>query len=186
MKNYIAPDYMFFSFFPWAAFFVFGLAAGSVIRLVKDDEMDRVMQWAALFGAWLLVGGRYFSELPYSLYTKSEFWLNSPAQVLMKLGVMLWVLPFAFIWTRYAANTGWSPVCQLGTTSLLVYWVHIEIVYGRWLGAWKENLDNTQVAMLTAVVIALMLALSVLKTSAKKWSAIPAALRWYPFTSRAN
>ena len=186
VKNYIAPDYMFFSFFPWAAFFVFGLAAGSVIRLVKDDEMDRVMQWAALFGAGLLVGGRYFSELPYSLYTKSEFWLNSPAQVLMKLGVMLWVLPFAFIWTRYAANTGWSPVCQLGTTSLLVYWVHIEIVYGRWLGAWKERLDNTQVAMLTALVIALMLALSVLRTSAKKWSTMPAAFRWYPFTSRAN
>jgi uncharacterized membrane protein len=186
VKNYIAPDYMFFSFFPWAAFFVFGLAAGSVIRLVKDDEMDRVMQWAALFGAGLLIGGRYFSELPYSLYTKSEFWLNSPAQVLMKLGVMLWILPFAFIWTRYAANTGWSPVSQLGTTSLLVYWVHIEIVYGRWLGSWKENLDNTQVAMLTALVIALMLALSVLKTSAKKWSAMPAALRWYPFTSRAN
>ena len=186
VKNYIAPDYMFFSFFPWAAFFVFGLAAGSVIRLVKDDEMDRVMQWAALFGAAMLFGGRYFSELPYSLYTKSEFWLNSPTQVLMKLGVMLWVLCFAFIWTRYAANTGWSPVIQLGTTSLLVYWVHIEIVYGRWLGAWKESLDNTQVAMLTALLIALMLALSVLKTSAKKWSAMPAALRWYPFTSRAN
>ncbi len=66
-----------------------------------------------------------------TLYTKSEFWLNSPAQVLMKLGVMLWILPFAFIWTRYAANTGWSPVSQLGTTSLLVYWVHIELVYGR-------------------------------------------------------
>jgi hypothetical protein len=35
-------------------------------------------------------------------------------------------------------------------------------------------------------VIALMLALSVLKTSAKKWKAMPAALRWYPFTSRLD
>jgi fucose 4-O-acetylase-like acetyltransferase len=148
--------------------------------------MDRAMQWAALIGAALIVGGHYFSDLPYSLYTKSEFWLNSPALVLIKLGVTLWILPFAFIWTRYAANTGWSLVTQLGTTSLLVYWVHIELVYGRWLGAWKEGLDNTQVAMLTAAVIALMLALSVLKTSASKWKAMPAALRWYPFTSRAN
>ncbi len=186
VKNYIAPDYLFFSFFPWAAFFVFGLSAGSVIRLVEAAQMDRAMQWAALFGAGLIVGGHYFSDLPYSLYTKSEFWLNSPALVLMKLGVILWIVPFAFIWTRYAANTGWSLVSQLGTTSLLVYWVHIELVYGRWLGAWKENLDNTQVAILTAVVIALMLALSVLKTAAKKWKTMPAALRWYPFTSRAN
>src|SRR6266481_5247462 len=89
IKNYIAPDYLFFSFFPWAAFFVFGLSAGSVIRLVEAAQMDRAMQWAALFGAGLIVGGHYFSDLPYSLYTKSEFWLNSPALVLMKLGVIL-------------------------------------------------------------------------------------------------
>ena len=182
LKNYIAPDYQFFSFFPWAAFFAFGLSMGSVIRLLQDDQMDRAMQWAALFGAALLVGGRYFSDLPYSLYTKSEFWLDSPAQVLMKLGVLLWILPFAFVWTRYAANTGWSAVSQLGTTSLLVYWVHIELVYGRWLGGWKESLDNLQVAMLTAAVIALMLALSVLRTSAKKWKGLAAGLRLYPFT----
>src|SRR5579872_1442447 len=31
VKNYIAPDYAYFSFFPWAAFFVFLLSAGSVI-----------------------------------------------------------------------------------------------------------------------------------------------------------
>ena len=106
--------------------------------------------------------------------------------ILIKLGVLLWILPFAFLWTRYAANTGWSPVRQLGTTSLLVYWVHIELVYGRWLGSWKEGLDNTQVVAVTAGVIALMLAISVVRTSGKKWSAMPAALRWYPFTSRAN
>ncbi len=186
IKNYIAPDYVFFSFFPWAAFFAFGLSAGSIIRLVKDEHMDRVMQWAALIGAGLIVGGRYFADLPYSLYQNSEFWLNSPANVFTKLGVVLWILPFAFVWTRYAANTGWSLVRQLGTTSLLVYWVHVELVYGRWLGAWKESLDNTQVVLMSAVVLSLMLLLSVLRTNGKKWFAMPAALRFYPFTSRAN
>jgi uncharacterized membrane protein len=183
LKNYIAPDYLFFSFFPWAAFFAFGLSAGSVIRLLKDDQMDRAMQWSALLGGGLIVGGRYFSELPFSLYPNSEFWLNSPAQILMKLGVVLWILPFAFLWTRYVASTGWSLVRQLGTTSLLVYWVHIELVYGRWLGAWKESLDNMQVVVVSAGVIGLMLGLSVLRTYSKKWSAMPAALRWYPFTA---
>ena len=186
MKNYVAPDYLFFSFFPWAAFFAFGLSAGSVIRLLRDDQMDRAMQWAGLIGAGLIVGGRYFADLPYSLYSKSDFWLDSPELSLIKLGVVLWVLPFAFLWTRYAANIGWRPVRQLGKTSLLVYWVHIELVYGRWLGSWKESLDNMQVAELTAVVIGLMMAISVVKTSSRKWSGMPAALRWYPFTSRAN
>jgi uncharacterized membrane protein len=186
VRNYIAPDYLYFSFFPWASFFAFGLSVGSVIRLLRDDQMDRAMQWAALLGGVLIVGGRYFAELPYSMYTKSEFWLDSPELTLIKLGLLLWILPLAFVWTRYAASTGWSAICQLGTTSLLVYWVHIELVYGRWLGAWKESLDNTQVAVLTCAVIGLMLALSVLRTSSKKWSFMPAGLRWYPFTSRAS
>src|SRR5580704_4562661 len=89
VKNYIAPDYVFFSFFPWAAFFAFGLSAGSVIRLVRDEHMDRVMQWAALIGAGMIVGGRYFADLPYSVYQNAEFWLNSPALVFTKLGVVL-------------------------------------------------------------------------------------------------
>ena len=187
VKNYLAPDYMFFSFFPWAAFFAFGLSAGSVIRMLRDDQMDRAMQWAALLGGGLIVGGRYFSELPYSLYAKSEFWLDSPALVVIKLGVLLWILAFAFVWTRYAVGQNWSMVAQFGTTSLLVYWVHIELVYGRWLGAWKESLDNTQVTALSVLVIALMLGLSVLRTASRKWTVMPSALRWYRFTaSRAD
>jgi uncharacterized membrane protein len=186
VKNYFAPDYLFFSFFPWAAFFAFGLSAGSVIRMLRDHQLDRAMQWAALIGAGLIVGGRYFSELPYSVYAKSDFWLDSPELTLIKLGVLLWILSFSYLWARYAANAGWSPVRQLGVTSLLVYWVHIELVYGRWLGSWKESLDNTQVIALTALVIGLMLALSVLRTSSKKWSAMPAAPRWYPFVSRVT
>jgi peptidoglycan/LPS O-acetylase OafA/YrhL len=183
LKNYIAPDYLFFGFFPWAAFFAFGLSAGSIIRLLRDDQMDRAMQWGALLGAGLIVGGRYFSEIPYSLYTKSDFWLDSPALILIKLGILLWILAFAFLWTRYAVGPSWSLVSQLGTTSLLVYWVHIELVYGRWFGSWKENLDITQVTAFSVILIAAMVLLSVLRTSARKWSAMPAALRWYPFTA---
>jgi len=184
IRNYFAPDFLYFSFFPWAAFFVFGLSAGSVIRLLQDDQLDRAMQWAALLGGGLIVGARYFSELPYSIYSKSDFWLDSPALTLIKVGVMLWILAFAFVWTRYAVGVSWSPLAQFGTTSLLVYWVHIELVYGRWLGAWKESLDIPQVTALSLAVIALMLALSVLKTSRKNWgAAIPAFLRSYPFTA---
>ena len=141
------------------------------------------MQWAAALGGALLLACQYFANGPHRLYAKSEFWLNSPAQVLSKLGVTLLVLAFGFLWTRYGAKPGWSWVRQFGTASLLVYWVHIELVYGRWLGAWKESLDNTQVMALSGVVIGLMLALSLLRTSARKWKTIPAVLRWNPFTS---
>jgi hypothetical protein len=58
-------------------------------------------------------------------------------------------------------------VRQFGTTSLLVYWVHTELVYGRWLYFWKENLTTAQAALASLCVILLMLALSLLKTNWK-------------------
>ncbi|MEO7651297.1 MAG: hypothetical protein ABIZ80_12595, partial [Bryobacteraceae bacterium] len=103
-----------------------------------------------------------------------------------KLGVILWMLAFGFIWTRYAAGPGWSWVAQLGTTSLLVYWVHIELVYGRWLGYWKESLDNASSFALACAIILLMLALSAAKTFGNSWRARLAACRWYPFVSEGS
>jgi hypothetical protein len=123
------------------------------------------MQWAALLGVGMILGARYFANLPFSIYPKSEFWLDSPAQVLIKLGVILVTLAAAYVWTQYgAAGAGWSWVRQFGTTSLLVYWVHIELVYGRWLPWCKNNLDEGQTALAAAILIALMLLLATAKT----------------------
>jgi hypothetical protein len=172
VRHYLAPDYNFFSFFPWAAFLVFGISAGSLIRILPDEHMDRAMQWSAILGGALFLACQYFASLPYTLYTKSDFWLNSPAQVLSKLGVILLVLPVAYLWTRYSGNRGWSWIRQFGITSLLVYWVHIELVYGRWLSFWKESLDVTQTAAAAALVILLLLGLSVLRTNRDLWNSL--------------
>jgi uncharacterized membrane protein len=169
VRHYIAPDYNAFGFFPWAAFLAFGLSAGSLIRVLRRENMDRAMQWSALLGIALVVGAYYASNLPYSLYPKSEFWLDSPAQILIKLGVLLMALPVAFVWTEYGARPGWSWVRQFGTTSLLVYWVHIELVYGRWLWFLKTNLDVPQTVLTAVVVILVMLLLAVAKTYRNRW-----------------
>jgi hypothetical protein len=167
LKAYFVPSYNYFSFFPWAAFIAFGMAAGSVFRVVKKEEMGKVMQWMMLIGLGLIVGGQYFSGLPYSVYTKSEYWLDSPALALIKLGVSLAVTAFAWVWANGAIAHRWSLFCQLGTTSLLVYWVHIEIVYGRWFGLWKESLTYPQVILFSVVLIVLMTLLSMARTRGK-------------------
>ena len=69
---------------------------------------------------------------------------------------------------RYSSE-GWSWVRQLGTTSLLVYWVHIELVYGRWLGFWKDRLTIGETVIAALAVTLLMLALSVAKTTYPSW-----------------
>ena len=69
---------------------------------------------------------------------------------------------------------------QFGTTSLLVYWVHTELVYGRWLYFWKKRLTPLQTAFASVGVILLMLGLSVLKTNWGRWRLPGPALLW-PF-----
>jgi uncharacterized membrane protein len=169
VSAYFVPSYQYFAFFPWASFIAFGISIGSLLRLAKPDQMNRIMQWGALAGLALAFGGQYFSNLPYSLYPKSEFWLNSPGLIVIKLGVVMLVLSFAFVWTEFAVGgNSWSWIRQLGTTSLLVYWVHIELVYGRWFGAQKETLTNLECVVAAVVVIVLMVALSLAKTHWKK------------------
>jgi uncharacterized membrane protein len=179
VRAYIVPDYRYFSFFPWAAYLAFGMSVGSLIRVLQQEYVDRAMQWGAIVGGALILACQFFGNQPYSIYTKAEFWLNSPAQVLTKQGVILLVLSLAFVWTRYGARDGWSWVRQLGTTSLLVYWVHIELVYGRSLWFFKNSLNVGQTAMAAACLIVIMLALSAIKTNRDRLKMALAGVGWW-------
>ncbi len=165
VRAYVVPDKLSFGFFPWAAFVAFGMSAGSVWRRMRRDQMDRAMQWFALLGLTFIVVARFCADIPFSLYASSDFWVNGPWLIFIKLGVALVLLAAAYLWTEYGATPGWSWVRQFGTTSLLVYWAHTELVYGRWLYYWKENLTPAQCAVASAGVILLMLSLSVLRTN---------------------
>jgi fucose 4-O-acetylase-like acetyltransferase len=148
-----------FSIFPWGSYLAFGLAAGSALPLVKRGEWSRVMQWSALCGFGLLLAGRYFSDLPFSIYSNANFWLDSPALVACKLGLTLLLGSAAFLWSEYFSD-GWSPVRLLGTTSLAVYWVHVELVYGRWLSSYKERLTVGECLAASAALVLAMVGMS--------------------------
>lgn len=167
IRMYLVPDSNYFSFFPWAAFIAFGLSAGSILRLIGEEHMHRVMQWCAILGFGLILSAQYFSNLPYSLYPAVDFWLNSPGLIFIKLGVILLLLSIAFLWTHHGSGSSYSWVRTLGTNSLLVYWIHIELVYGRWFGSWKESLTVSQCALAAVTLTCLMLGLCWVK---KNWN----------------
>jgi hypothetical protein len=174
IANYIAPSRVAFGFFPWASHLAFGIAAGSLIRSLKPEETDAAMRWIAAGAGLTIVLAQACSASSRSVYAASDFWLNGPAQVLTKLGATLLMLSAAYLWTRYGARQGaWSLVRQFGVTSLLVYWVHIELVYGRWLWFLKNNLTLAQTGLAAVAVILLMLAISAARTN---WARVRAAL----------
>jgi len=186
LRTYFFPNLNAFGFFPWASYLAFGMAAGSVIRLTKREEMSRTMLWMLAVGLGLVICARYAADIPYSIYPKTDFWLNSPALALTKLGIALATLAVAYLWVNAGQQTQkWSVFRQLGTTSLVVYWVHIELVYGRWFGIWKESFSVPQVLLLTVVLLALMIGLSLLQTRFRTvgWTFRPAPM---PEPSRSS
>lgn len=168
LHAYLFPDYNYFGFFPWASFLAFGMAFGSLLRSVKQEDMQRVMLWAFGIGLGVALLANYVSNLPYSIYPRSEYWLNSPALIVVKTGFVLCILSLAYVWVHLGKAQGWSIFRQLGTTSLIVYWVHIELVYGRWFGIWKEKMTVGGVVIYTLLLTALMALVSILQTRYQK------------------
>jgi hypothetical protein len=165
VRNYLLPDHLFFGFFPWAAYVAFGMSAGSILRIAKKDEVATAMQWFAWGGLALAFSAYTLSGIGPSIYAKSDFWLNSPALVFIKVGVVLMLIALAWVWNLQQTAQSWSWVRQFGMSSLLVYWVHVELIYGRGLGALKGYLTVGQTVFAAVLTILLMLGLSLAWTN---------------------
>jgi len=82
--------------------------------------------------------------------------------------MLLVILNACYAWCRWGlAQWGFSPVIQLGQASLLVYWVHIEFVYGRFsiLKKGQQSLAGASAGL--AIVTLSMLLLSMVRTRMK-------------------
>ena len=71
------------------------------------------------------------SYLP-PIYAHTNYWTSSPTFFFVRLGIMLVLVPGAFAWNRASEGwwRGWSPLRDFGVSSLFVYWIHVEMVYG--------------------------------------------------------
>src|SRR4029077_7997637 len=87
---------------------------------------------------------------------------------LIRIGMLLAILTATYLWCRWGAGQwGFSPLIQLGQTSLLVYWVHIEFVYGRLSILPKRAVDIRTASFGLLTIFLSMLLLSVLRTRLK-------------------
>ena len=139
-----------FAFFPCAAYVAFGLALGTIVKRTAAERMERLMQWSVLIGFALIFSAQYFFNAPYAVYERSNFWTDSPALILIRTGIILLLLAAAYVWTAFCAGNGWSWMQALGKTSLMAYWIHVLLIYGRLSNPLHRALDIPHAA--TAVV----------------------------------
>jgi len=164
------PQHWLFPLFPWAAFAFAGLAAG----MLMFSEFGRKKE-AQLFGAFGLAGvaavalSMMFDASAIRLYAVYDYWHSNPNFLLLRCGVLLIILCLVYAWCRWGfAQKGFSPVIQLGQTSLLVYWVHIEFVYGRFSILTKRGCSIPKATLGLSAIFLAMLTLSLVRTRMKK------------------
>jgi uncharacterized membrane protein len=179
VHNLGEPQSWLFPIFPWAAFAFIGLAVG--FFLLSDQARKRGAATFILAGAagvGLIYLGRWLDARPYQLYATDDFWHTSPNFLLIRIGLLLAILAAAYLWCRWGAGQwGFSPLIQLGQTSLLVYWVHIEFVYGRLSILPKRAVDVRTASFGLLAIFLSMVLLSVWRTRLKGRGA--EALAWF-------
>ena len=166
VHNTGVPQPWLFPLFPWAAFAFAGLAVGFL--LFSEWTARNSAKALALFGAAGV--GLYYSSLwldarAVQLYAVYDFWHTSPNFFLARVGVLLGIMFFAYAWCRWGlGQVGFSPLIQLGQTSLLVYWVHIEFVYGSLSIMAKRAQTVTSASLGLLVITCAMVLLSMART----------------------
>lgn len=129
-----------FALFPWAGFLLGGAIAGELIQAARARAQEIRLQWSMLVaGAAGIVLG-YAASFQPSIYPVANFWTSSPTFFFIRLGICTAMLPVAraAVWYQEAMPR-WlggyyskaPPIATvLGRSSLFVYWIHVEMVYG--------------------------------------------------------
>ena len=133
VHNLGQPQSTLFPIFPWTGFAFAGLAVGFILQSewIRAREAKAFL-CIAVAGAILIEFARWLEAQPRQIYPVNDYWHTSPSFFLIRVGMLLVILSAGYAWCRWgAAQWGFSPLIQLGEASLIVYWIHIEFVYGR-------------------------------------------------------
>ena len=173
------PQSWLFPLFPWGAFAFAGLAVG--FFLLTDWARAHGAQAMALLAVKGLALGAlalWLDAQPRKFYANYDFWHTSPEFFLVRLGILLLILFASYVWCRWGAGqVGFSPFIEMGKTSLLVYWVHIEFVYGAFSILEKQQQTIGMATLGLAVIFTSMVALATLRNRWKGKSVfVPAML----------
>jgi uncharacterized membrane protein len=190
VHNLGTPQAGLFPIFPWVAFAFAGLAAGFILQSEwarKREALIFVLAGAA--GLAFIAASRWLDAEPHQLYAVYDYWHTSPEFFLIRVGMLLVILTASYAWCRWVIGrlpAAWtfSPLIQLGQASLLVYWVHLEFVYGRF-SILPKRVQGIRTASLGLLAIFLaMLILAFLRTRMKGRGAEMLTWVWRP--ARAN
>jgi uncharacterized membrane protein len=144
LEAYIRPagGYAAFTMFPWAGFLFAGAIVGELVDAMRTARVGLRLQVPLALAGLLGIGLGWWASLRPSIYVASGFWTSSPTFFFIRLGLCTTLVPAAWahceFWLRNRSSGGHRvsgagitrAVELLGRSSLFVYWIHVEMVYG--------------------------------------------------------
>jgi len=120
-----------FPLFPWSSFLIGGMLVGWwYLESRRRDRVSNMVRSLAL-GAWLVVVLALIVEAtPITVYPAHNFWNASPEFFFVRFGIISLICAGLWLYEKYSPPSGKSVIAIFGQESLLVYVVHLLIVYG--------------------------------------------------------
>ena len=172
LQWYVRPaaDNTTFTSFPWIGFVFAGAAVGVLLAAVREPRVQaRLLAAVGLAGGVVIAGGFYAASRP-SIYAESSFWTTSPAWFAIRLGVLMATLAAAFAVERLAARgAALDMLARFGRSSLFVYWIHVELVYGYAAWAIRRRLPLWGTALAYVLFTLAMFGAVVLRDRVVSW-----------------
>jgi hypothetical protein len=156
-----------FPLFPWAAWALGGVAVGHLWVWAHRDErrVRRCFLLSFFLGIGLtsIVGLVRYLDPTIIRYPNEVVQQMGPGIFFHRLGLIAALGAIGFAWCRILKGR-FSVLRQLGRTSLLVYWVHIEFCYGNFVFPLRGRFHLLGAGLLVLTLTAMMLGLSLAKT----------------------
>ena len=133
LEAYLRPagPYAAFTLFPWAAFLFAGVIVGDLIDALRQTPARQVVLQNGLAiagGAGVILA--WFASFQPSIYASASFWHDSPTFFFIRLGLVTLLVPLSWVLEQLFPTRAMRPLATMGRSSLFVYWIHIEMVYG--------------------------------------------------------
>jgi len=165
--------YSLFPLFPWSAFLFAGAIAGYFYLRARDnsarspegDPVGAMMTTSVKFAAGIMVGSFLLHPLAAVVYATYDYWRFSPSFVLLRLGIVMVLCAGMYLSEKKWGVSPRSFVALMGRESLLVYTVHLLLVYGKFGGftfaeTMRKAFGYPEAIVTTVVLLGLMYALA--------------------------
>lgn len=171
LANYFNPMHgSYFPLFPWMAF----LLAGAVhcilyLKGKENNEEKRFIRLTLILGiAIVALGHFYLSDIFPESYRSIK---PHPVFFFQRLGYVYIFLALCWFYvnTRENINYAFSYIISTGRESLLIYWLHLQIIYRRlWNGKSLESVVGQSFNIFQSIMITLLL-IAIMALVAKVW-----------------